>query len=366
METKLKYVITIPSVDIPGYIAINDLVLIGSKDKRYKKIKSENKVLSKYLNSFRTSFNKKVHPSIIVRDESLPKVGAVHLSSFRNAIAVSSVIYSRVQSCLSNTPRGFYCTDLFDFCTVSVSSNGTDLSIKNAFELGIDSVDRFSGQTSPAVVYTDNIHPLFDEELMLALLNLIEAKYKSKSDKEWRNRFIRSLEMAYYALRAPFVHLGEKTDFGVPISLWVSAFEIIANPHVEKVGFKHVSSLIKAVPWKAKKLREKRYAPITSSFAKKRPEERTTLPVQIYGRLYQTRHMYLHGNPIPKGRFEFLTRKNWGNLYFQIPALYRCVLMYSLLRRNVPVPARVRSEQWTYERALSKRPEAENDSAVSG
>ena len=38
---KLKYVITIPSVDIRNYIAINDLILLGSSDNRYQELKEK-------------------------------------------------------------------------------------------------------------------------------------------------------------------------------------------------------------------------------------------------------------------------------------------------------------------------------------
>lgn len=357
MGPKLKYVITIPSVDIPGYIAINDLLLIGSKDERYKKIKSENKVLTKYLNSFRTSFNRKVYPSIIVRDENLPKVDAVHLSSFRNAIAVSCVIYSRVQSYLSDTQRGFYCTDLFDFCPVSVSSDGTDLSVRTAHEIGAWApVEKFRGQLTTAVVHPEHIHPLFDDEFMLCLCNLIERKFNRASERKFKNRVNRSLEMAYHALRSPCVNLQSKTDFGVAVSLWVSAFETLAHPGNRDVNLSDVNSLIKAVPWQDRRLLCSTRAHISKYFGRNKAKKRTTLPVQIYGRLYNTRHMYLHGNPIPEGQYEFVRRKSWGNLYFQIPTLYRCVLLDLLLRRGVTLPAGVHSEQRTYERALLKRP----------
>jgi hypothetical protein len=47
-----KYVMTIPSVDIKGFIAINDLVMIGSADERYHELQTENPVMAKYLTAF--------------------------------------------------------------------------------------------------------------------------------------------------------------------------------------------------------------------------------------------------------------------------------------------------------------------------
>ncbi|MHC4396075.1 MAG: hypothetical protein ACYS1A_10525 [Planctomycetota bacterium] len=355
MKSNLKYVMTIPSIDIKGHISINDLALLGSDDGRYKELKKNNDFLSKYLDSFQTPFGKKISPSIVVRDKQLPKVDADHLVSFRNSIAVPSVIYSRARSYLQNTSTGYTSTDLFDFYPVSVSSDGDDLSIKTANTIGVDNrIDKFSGQTTPVETYPEHIKPLFDAEFMLSLLNLIERKSTKKREAEFRNRIIRSLGMTYYALRSPFTQLGNKTDFGVPLSLWVSAFEIIAY-HYKKnknVGFSDVSSLIKKVPWKSYKLRQRTRVRITEKFNKSRTKEKTTLPVQIYGRLYYTRNMYLHGNPIPEDKFEFKTRRGWGNLYFQIPALFRCILMHLLQTNGCAPEFQYPYLQKDYERVL--------------
>ena len=323
MNSNLKYLFTIPSIDISGHISIDDFILLGSKDERYQELKNSNSFLSKYLDSFRSPFGAKINPSIVVRDKTLPKANADSLTAFRNAIAVSSVIYSIVY----NTHTGCTCTDLFDFHPISVSSDGNDFSIRTPHTIGIDDrIKDFKGQATLAVPYPEMVRPLFDEEFMMTLLNLLERKPRRIKEKEFQNRVIRALDMAYYALRSPFANLGNKTDFGVSVSLWVSAFEILANPYKKNVNFKYVRTLIKQVPWKNARLRRKNYTAIAY-------KGKTTLPVQIYGRLYYTRNMYLHGNIIPKGSFEFRRRKNWGNLLFQVPVLFRCVLIH-LLQTN--------------------------------
>jgi hypothetical protein len=345
---KLKYVMTIPSVDLLNYVAINDLILLGSGDKRYQDLKEQNPVLKQYLDSFKTPFGRKVNPSIIVRDESLPKVDASHLCAFRNAIAIAGVIGSRICSCIHNQTTGFYCTDLFDFYPVSVSSDETDLVAKTPFELSAwCNVNNFAGQTTPAVVYPENIQPAFDEKLMLALLDVVEKKPLTRDEQSFKTRVIRSMEITYYAMRNPFVTLGERSDFGVQMSLWVSAFEILANPHIENVRFSDVSAMIKAVAWRDKKLRVKQFAAVGAQQGRK-----TTFPVQIYGRLYQTRNAYMHGNALHKGEYEFHKRKRWGNLFFQAPALYRCVLMHALNSKGFGELLAHSQEHDLYERVL--------------
>ena len=343
---KLKYVITIPSVDLLNYVAIDDLVLLGSTDRRYQDLKEHNPVLKQYLDSFRTPFVKKVNPSIIVRDESLEKVEPSHLCAFRKAIAISSVISSRILS-YNQTNTGFYCTDLFDFYPVSVSSDGTDLIARTAFEDSICcGVNNFSGQTTSSVIHPENIEPAIDDKLMLALLDVIEKKARTLEEKRFKNRVTRTMEMVFYALRSPFVVLGEPTDFGVQMSLWVSTFEILANPHGTDVKFSDVSAIIKAVPWRDKKLRIRNHASPTQR------GKQTTLPVQIYGRLYRTRNTYIHGNILRKGEYEFHKRKEWGNLFFQVPALYRCVLMHRLNLQGIGSLIQNTQEHDLYDKVL--------------
>jgi len=345
---KLRYVITVPSVDLPGFVAIKGFVLLGSSDKRYQDLKEQNPVLKQYLDSFRTSFGRKVNPSIIVCDKNLPKVDASHLCAFRNAVAIAAVINSRTKSCIRNRPMGYYCTDLFDFHPVSVSSDETDLVGKTPFEISAwCNVNDFAGQTTPAVISPQNICPTFDRELIQALSDVVEKKARTLDEKSFKNRVIRSMEMAYYAMRSPFVTLGEPSDFGVQISLWVSAFEILANPHNAKVKFSDVSTMIKVVPWRDRKLRVKNRAAVG---AKK--GEKTILPVQIYGRLYQTRNAYMHGNAMRKKEYELRKRKEWGKLFFQTPALYRCILMNALNSRGFGELLANSQEHALYERVL--------------
>ena len=74
--------------------------------------------------------------------------------------------------CIKKETTGHYCTDLFDFHPVSVSSDGTDLVAQTPFEISAwCRVNDFCGQTTPAVIYPENIQPAFDEKLMSALLD---------------------------------------------------------------------------------------------------------------------------------------------------------------------------------------------------
>jgi len=345
---------TIPSVDIIKFAAIDDLILLGSTDKRYEDLKAQNPVLKQYLDSFRTPFGRKVNPSVIVRNERLPKVDASHLCAFRNAIAIAGVVYSRALSFTQNQNTGFLCTDIFDFHPVSVSSDGTELIAKTPFELSAwCDVKKFVGQTTLAVIHPEYIRPALDEGFALALLDAVEKRTRTRDEQMFKTRLARSMEMAFHALRSPFANLGEPVDFGVQMGLWVSAFEILANPHTTRVEFSDVSAMIKAVPWRHRKLRLKNRAAVGTQGKK------TTLPVQVYGRLYRTRNAYMHGNRMHRGEYEFAKRKGWGNLFFQAPALYRCVMMNALNSRGFGKSLTVSQEHALYERVLLSKDDSD-------
>jgi hypothetical protein len=110
----------------------------------------------------------------------------------------------------------------------------------------------------------------------------------------------------------------------------VSAFESLAHPEFQDVTFSDVSAIIKSVPWASKRLRRTAYVAVGTKVARKY----TTLPVQTYGRLFQTRNNYLHGGQFPKRQYEYQQRKSRIPLQFQVPALYRCVLLNELTSKS--------------------------------
>ncbi len=356
----LKYVITIPSIDIQGSVSISDLALVGSKHELYGELQAENPVMAKYLAAFRSPTGKAIHPSTVVRDASLPKVDANRLCRFRNAVAVSSVLLSRTNHYVKDDLLygGAYCTDLFDFYPVSVSSDGTDLIGETVYERSVYmQVDEFLGSTTPAVIFTEQVAPVFDQYLMVWLLNLLEHRARRKADIQIANRVFRSIELAYHALRAPMVNLRTPTDFGVSLSLWGSAFDALAYPDKGNVNRGHVLSLISTVAWQHQGLRRKVYADVTPCKKGNRGRAKVTLPMQVYIRLCLNRNEYVHGNPDAQGRYEFVHRKNWGNLWFQVPALYRCVLCQCLSRYSAKTrPAFSDTLVNAYEEALLKKP----------
>jgi len=60
-----------------------------------------------------------------------------------------------------------------------------------------------------------------------------------------------------------------------------------------------------------------------------------------------------------RGEYEFAKRKGWGNLFFQAPALYRCVMMNALNSRGFGKSLTVSQEHALYERVLLSKDDSD-------
>ena len=326
-------VAAIPGVSIPESVEAGSTAAVPYNDPRYQQLK-KNPGVRQYLDSFRNPFGVPLKPTIIIRKTATTPILGSELVGFRNAFALSALVESRVQTQQRQWLMSARYAEFFAFYPVHLSRDGKRVFIESPVETGMHKLSKFTGQPWPVSVNPKHIFVSFDQYLLKALLELwVYPKAKGKF-RSFRTRVFRSLEMAFHGLHAPFSNLGSKTDHGLMLSLWVSAFEILARPPTRSVTFKNVSEMIRSVPWHNPKLRKTRYRPIDTRSKRQRiqkgPLLDTTLPVQIYGRLYRARNDYLHGNPLPTNGVEPRKRKAWRNLDTQIPVLYRSVVLHLL------------------------------------
>lgn len=324
------FIACIPAIRLAHLVESGSTVALPSSDPNYQRIVQETTGLQKFLHSFTSSFGTPLEPTIIVRHPTAKPMTAVDLASFRNLIALSAIVKAKRDTWRSHQrPVGALCSDLFDIPPVNLARNGEEVSIVTAYEQGIHRLDKFRGQPSPGVVYSEHYKAEFDDQMLTALLALWSDSGAKGEMRRFRLKVLRSLELAYLALRAPFSNFGSIQDHGVMLSLWVSVFETLAHPGTQKVGFCHVATVIKSVPWATERLRRRRYRPID-----KRQCSLTTLPVQIYGRLYKARNHYLHGDSLPENGIELCRRKSWGQLSVQVPLLFRSIVLHLLCKHG--------------------------------
>jgi hypothetical protein len=107
-------------------------------------------------------------------------------------------------------------------------------------------------------------------------------------------------------------------DIGRSFGLWVSAFEILAHPgrgggsNIDKVY-----CLFEQAVYSSHKTAAQKFKAIKS-------KTRRSLPCSAYGKMYQLRNDFMHGNPIIASRIK--PRKDRPALFWIAPALYRLAL----------------------------------------
>ena len=161
-----------------------------------------------------------------------------------------------------------------------------------------------------------------DKPLFEALMSRWKRYYVGKRQR-WSDRALfRSLNMASQAAQMPAGMDATVYDLGRMISLWVSAFEILAHPRTSKSGPIQVYGLLERVSYLDRKVDRRAYMWRKPQGKKVWP--RRPLPCWLYSKLYQTRCDFLHGNPIKISRLN--TKGAKVGLFWIAPSLYRLAL----------------------------------------
>jgi hypothetical protein len=163
-----------------------------------------------------------------------------------------------------------------------------------------------------------------DTPILESLLVCWRRHYFGKR-RRWKDRALfRSLNMAVQAALLPAGVGTTISDLGRSISLWVSAFEILSHPRISKAGLSTVYPMLEGIAFCDRNVGRRRYAAYSPGKKKKVKEPRRSLPSWIYGKLYQARNDFLHGNRVspktlsPKGTED--------GLFWLAPSLYRLAL----------------------------------------
>jgi hypothetical protein len=189
-----------------------------------------------------------------------------------------------------------------------------------------------------------------DRDVDTTILDALVLRWKRHyfgRRRRWKDRALfRSLNMAVQVASIP-ARVPTAFDLGRSVSLWVSALEILSHPRVEKASPLTVYRLFEGVHYCNRSVGRPKYAAHVPEREKARRKKAGLRPIRypltswIYGKLYQTRNDFLHGNPIPKNALSPKGTKN--GLFWLAPSLYRLALTGFLdlsidpsIRRKLP------------------------------
>jgi hypothetical protein len=210
----------------------------------------------------------------------------------------------------------------------ALSKDNTALIASTPAFGGFHDVKQFHGQSSPELPVMRIEDRDVDTTILHALI-LRWKRYYFGRRRRWKDRALfRSLNMAVQAGSIP-ANIRTAFDLGRSVSLWVLALEILSHPRIERASLLTVYRLFEGVHYCDRNVGRRQYAAYAPEREKAKRKKaglplRYPLPCWIYGKLYQTRNDFLHGNPIPKNALSPRGTKN--GLFWLGPSLYRLAL----------------------------------------
>jgi len=313
----------LPNIELQAPIEGGCVALVPRDDARIKALCRVHPNLKKFLGKFTDAFNEKIRPAVLIVHTDAPQsvFDVDALASFRDAIAVSTVVYNRALELRYPHGNRINFSNSFWFYPWMLDKQYEGLIGSTPAMLGIHDVSAFKGQSSPEIPQKILSNLDIDQPLLDALLSRWQRRYTGRRIS-WSDRALfRSLNMANQAAMLPAGSDTTFYDVGRLIGLWVSAFEILAHPGKGKSGIFPVYHLLEKVEWGGKPCAARRYKAYSPN---RNAQDRRTLACWLYGEIYDARNQFLHGNVVSQNRL--IVKKADRSLFQFAAPLYRMAL----------------------------------------
>jgi hypothetical protein len=311
----------LPGVEVRTSIEADGVALVSARDDRVQELARRHENFRTYLNCFRNEFAQQIVPSLLIwRDDSNQAYrSAEALSGFRDAVAMSIIPYGWARVLRFGNNFNIRYANAFWFYPWMIDSNWEGIVMQSMNQLGWHEAKALHAQCATGFSHMPIDEMAVDRPLLDALLIHWMRRFSSSAPDWSDTALFRSLNMALSASMLPGNVEVTLYDIGRTISLWVSAFEILAHPGTG-VGYTQVYELLEKTKWNLTKCNEAIYEPL----GYKQSQPKRSLPIWLYGRLHIARNDFLHGNPIDGSRLIVAPAKRPLHLYPS--GLYRMAL----------------------------------------
>ncbi len=268
--------------NLSGGIAIEAefVALAPIDDPRVQAIRSAIPLFAELLSQFTNAFGVPLEPFVfIARGDAVAKLSPDALLSFRDLAAISVIPSSRSLNTVYNTTNRIVYSNSFALYPWMLSkSNDTLIASTPAFT-GFHDVKQFHGQSSPELPVMRIENSDVDTTILDALVSRWKRHYFGRR-RRWKDRALfRSLNMAVQAGLIP-ANAPTIFDLGRSISLWVSAFEILSHPRIERADLLTVYRLFQGVRYYDRKVGRRQYAAYVPEREKARRKKAGLKPVR--------------------------------------------------------------------------------------
>ena len=322
-----EFVFILPNISIKESVGNEYIAISPPNDPRVQNLMQMHSNIRYLVTGFTNQRNNKITPSVMIRNSKFSnKYVKDSLIYFRNIYSICCVI-SGYQNFLNRDdgqimPSNALYSDYFDIYPIVPHSNMDDnLAIISPAVRGFDTASKFTGQISPGIV-SQIFTPNYDDALFKTLLKKWIDRYILRNYSYWQLiSLFRSLQIAYQALSMPDSNFSTIYDYGTNLSLWVSAFEILAHPENESVNLPGVLSLLDN-SFLSKELKKRLY---TVTFRDK--SCRVNLVQKLYDQIYCARNSYIHGNAVKLRDITCWGKTTRLPLYMFAPLIYEVALI---------------------------------------
>jgi len=294
----------LPNLCMKDAIGDETIAVVPCKHDRLKEIVAADARLRHLLESFSDQFGRQRLPSAIISSQQAAPLPGDDLMDFRNAVAVSCIIGGAQHSILVRPPMSsvfpIFNSDYFDIYPIFLPSEGKPALLTSSYAgIGWDTdIEKFRGQTSPRLHNVEAAIPIPDAFVLDRLMAAWRGMYVECLPVD--NRVIglfRSLQVVFHAATLLAKNEASIHDFGVCVSHWVSAMEILLHPaNGDSINERRVLDVLGAYPWQTPAIRQIQDTLPASGRSK------TAVPLNtvqaLYHQLYKTRNDFVHGNAI--------------------------------------------------------------------
>lgn len=336
-------------------LGTDHMLVTGSKDARASAAIAKSPAATQIVTSFKDLYGKSYDPAVLLIRDSAPdwlKRDLEATVSFRNALAMSVVLYGRAAMLKGSHGQSPTWSDTFDFHPAQIGGTGR-MVIQSPALLSVVATKKEFFLTNAPGIPIEGKQMWTDAYVYKSLGSAWRSSYsrKRRSDQFGKSLF-RSLEVAYTAAGVGAKNQGSLHDYGLQVALWVSAIEILAWPTAQYANFKHVIDLLEKAPM-PKRLSARRY-----QLPGQKKVPRVKAIVKAYSYLYTARNDFLHGNPVAGNTLFTKAKGDRTALPALAATVYRAALVAYLDQRY---PAQIltleefasRADEWSGEMAFN-------------
>jgi len=314
----------VPNLNLSCSFVRGDAGMLRMDDHRLELLQGQKPALRQLLGRFTDEFGSRIRPGVMAFREGAPeKVVTIEaMSALRDAVCISALTRSHGLFLRRGQNLESYYSDAFDFYPWHLAKHWMDgehirIHADTPGMRALHRLEQLRPQGSPAVSRRDFGSSDCDQPLLNALLESWDRRFAAGVDDANERRLFRSLDMARSAMRMPGGPDTSIHHVGRAVSLWVSAFEILA--HDGWSSPKKVVGLLSRAKLHLDGLAKPQHS---VNFGTEKAE--VGLCGALYVRLNQARNHFSHGNDIPDDALHFV--KDGQNLLHYCAPLYRIAL----------------------------------------